>query len=152
MKTILLTLILLLLPSTAFCPELSREWTKNYERKKAKQYQIRLRKLYLSFLWVESKNYWLAYNEKENAGGELQIRPVMIEEVNRLQDSIKFELKDRWNSKQSFKIFAIKMLSHNPELDIVKACQLWNGIRTKSEYVKEVTSTFNKIDYLKGIL
>ncbi|MGB9697719.1 MAG: hypothetical protein ACPL2D_10625 [Ignavibacteria bacterium] len=89
---------------------------------------------------MESSGNWLAYNEMENAGGILQIRPVMIDEVNRLQDSVRFELRDRWNIERSYKIFAIKMMAHNPELDIIKACQLWNGIKTKKSYINAITS------------
>lgn len=144
MKTIAIFIpLFFLLTKTSLCPEVSRNWVRDCEKRTKELYQVRLRKLYLSVLWVESQNYFLAYNEKENAGGGLQIRPVMIDEVNRLQDSIRFELRDRWNPEQSFKIFTIKMLAHNPGLDIVKACKLWNGTKTKKSYVEAITSYYH---------
>ena len=44
---------------------------------------------------VESGNDTLAYNAKENAAGCLQIRPIMVREVNRLLGKDSFKLKDR---------------------------------------------------------
>ena len=141
MKTLIL-LIFCFIPLTAYCPESGRNWVEMHHHKINESRQIQLRRLFRAFCAVESSGNWLSYNESENAGGILQIRPVMINEVNRLQDSVKFELRDRWNIERSYKIFAIKMMAHNPELDIKKACQLWNGIKTKKSYINAITSYY----------
>lgn len=142
MKTLIL-LIFCFIPLTAYCPESGRNWAERYRHTINESRQIQLRRLFRAFCAVESSGNWLAHNEKENAGGILQIRPVMINEVNRLQDSVKFELRDRWNIERSYKIFTIKMIAHNPELDIEKACVLWNGIKTRESYINEITSYYH---------
>jgi hypothetical protein len=42
-------------------------------------------------------------------------------------------------------MFEIKMLAHNPELDIVKACQLWNGAKTKQKYINAIINYYNNL-------
>ena len=143
MKTLIL-LIFYFIPLTAYCPESGRNWAEKYHHTINESRQIQLRRLFRAFCTVESSGNWLAHNERGNAGGILQIRPVMINEVNRLQDSIKFELRDRWNIERSYKIFAIKMMAHNPELNLQKACQLWNGKRTTRQYIAMIEKELNK--------
>ena len=52
---------------------------------------------------VESNFDTMAYNSKENAAGVLQIRPIMVREVNRLLGEDKYTLKDRWSKQKALK-------------------------------------------------
>ena len=56
---------------------------------------------------VESNFDTMAYNSKENAAGVLQIRPIMVREVNRLLGEDKYTLKDRWNKAKSIEMFNV---------------------------------------------
>lgn len=51
------------------------------------------------------------YNEEENAAGPLQIRPIMVDECNRLADlqglSVRFTLEDRWDAEKSREMFEL---------------------------------------------
>jgi len=137
-------LILLLFAQFAYCPESQpdRRWADYYQHKINESRQIRLHRLFWAFVQVESAGYFLAFNEKENAGGLLQIRPVMIKEVNNIQDSLKFEISDRWRMERVRKIFEIVMLSKNPELDIIKACRIWNGLKSPEKYINQIKQNY----------
>lgn len=54
---------------------------------------------------IESDNNSMAFNASENAVGILQIRPIMVLEVNRICELLKLPLKfvdeDRWDAKES---------------------------------------------------
>lgn len=80
-----------------------------------------------AMIHVESRNSPLAYNKKEEAAGVLQIRPIMIREVNRVVGYAKYSLSDRWNRESSIKIFMDIQAYHNPEWDLEKAARIWNG-------------------------
>ena len=56
---------------------------------------------------VESNFDTMAYNSKENAAGVLQIRPIMVREVNRLLGEDKYTLKDRWSKAKSIEMFNV---------------------------------------------
>ncbi len=63
--------------------------------------------------------------------GCLQIRPIMVREVNRIlkhQDStLKFKYKDRWSRKKSIAMFYIWKDFHHPESSNEKIARNWNG-------------------------
>ena len=75
---------------------------------------------------VESNFDTLAYNEKENAAGVLQIRPIMVREVNRLLGEDKYTLKDRWNKAKSIEMFNV-IRSHTKNATNEKIARNWNG-------------------------
>ena len=79
-----------------------------------------------AFAWVESKGNHMAYNEKEDAVGLLQIRPIMVREANRLLGEEAFTLADRWEPLESIDIFCTIMEHKNPKLDIDRAIDIWN--------------------------
>jgi hypothetical protein len=80
---------------------------------------------------VESRGNDSAYCESEKAVGCLQIRPIMLREVNRLLrrsgNEERFSLTDRWSREKSIEIFDTwRSLSHpNDSDEIVARC--WNG-------------------------
>ena len=62
-------------------------------------------------IYVESRGNDSAYHKKEKAVGCLQIRPIMVREVNRVlrkhKVNLKFEMNDRWNRQKSIDMFDI---------------------------------------------
>ena len=75
---------------------------------------------------VESNFDSMAYNSKENAAGVLQIRPIMVREVNRLLGEDKYTLKDRWNKAKSIEMFNV-IRSHTKNATDEKIARNWNG-------------------------
>ena len=79
-----------------------------------------------AIIHVESRGDSMAYNAKEDAVGVLQIRPIMLREVNRLLGYNKYTLNDRWNVAKSKEMFNIvKANIKNPTNERVARC--WNG-------------------------
>jgi len=75
---------------------------------------------------VESNFDTMAYNAKENAVGVLQIRPIMVREVNRLLGEDKYTLKDRWNKAKSIEMFNV-IRSHLKGASDEEIARTWNG-------------------------
>ena len=75
---------------------------------------------------VESGGDTLAYNSKEDAVGCLQIRPIMVREVNRLVGKDSFTLYDRWSKVKSIQMFNI-LRSNIKEASNEKIARVWNG-------------------------
>ena len=75
---------------------------------------------------VESNFDSMAYNAKENAAGVLQIRPIMVREVNRLLGEDKYTLKDRWNKAKSIEMFNV-IRSHLKGASDEEIARTWNG-------------------------
>jgi len=75
---------------------------------------------------VESNFDTMAYNAKENAAGVLQIRPIMVREVNRLLGEDKYTLKDRWSKSKSIEMFNV-IRSHLKGATDEEIARTWNG-------------------------
>jgi soluble lytic murein transglycosylase-like protein len=75
---------------------------------------------------VESNFDTMAYNSKENAVGVLQIRPIMVREVNRLLGEDKYTLKDRWSKAKSIEMFNV-IRSHLKGASDEEIARTWNG-------------------------
>ncbi|MGB1269882.1 MAG: hypothetical protein ACPG45_09095 [Flavobacteriaceae bacterium] len=62
-------------------------------------------------IYVESRGSDDAYNIKEQAAGCLQIRPIMVREINRKLSKwnapFRYTLDDRWNREKSIEMFNI---------------------------------------------
>ena len=88
-------------------------------------------KLLKAIMSVESNYDTEIINHKEDAVGILQIRPIMLREVNRilaLQGSYyRFSLDDRTDSVKSVQMWYIIQGHHNPGYDPMLACRIWNG-------------------------
>ena len=82
--------------------------------------------LIAAIIQVESGGDTLAYNCKEDAVGCLQIRPIMVREVNRLLGKDSFTLQDRWNKAKSIQMFNI-LRSHTKNPTDEKLARNWNG-------------------------
>lgn len=88
-------------------------------------------KLIQALIMVESSGNNNAFNASENAAGCLQIRPIMVREVNRILrkqgDTLKFDLSDRWNRDKSLKMFHIWREYHHPNSTDEVIARNWNG-------------------------
>jgi len=82
--------------------------------------------LLMAVMAVESNFDTMAYNSKENAAGVLQIRPIMVREVNRLLGEDKYTLKDRWNKAKSIEMFNVIRLHLKGATD-EQIARTWNG-------------------------
>lgn len=84
-----------------------------------------------ALIQVESTGNDSAYNSKEDAVGCLQIRPIMVREVNRvlkLQGSDKrYKLKDRWSREKSIEMFNIIADYHSSDESHEVIARRWNG-------------------------
>jgi len=79
-----------------------------------------------AIIHVESRGDSMAYNSKEEAVGVLQIRPIMVREVNRLSGFNKYTLKDRWSVSKSKEMFNIVRLNTTDATN-EKVARRWNG-------------------------
>lgn len=105
-----------------------------------------------ALIYVESSGLDSAYNVIEDAVGCLQIRPIMVREVNRILRKTgkedRFDMKDRWNRKKSLEMFHIWRGYHHPNSTDEVIARNWNG--GPNGYEK--TATLNYWKKVKGRL
>ena len=94
---------------------------------------------------VESKGNPRAVNG--DAVGLLQIRPILVRDINRIlklrKSSKRYTLNDRYNPQKSREMFEIYQSYYNPSGSVEKAIRLWNG---GSGYtVRGTQSYYNKV-------
>tara|TARA_R110000803_G_scaffold49809_3_gene103604 strand:- start:1647 stop:2141 length:495 start_codon:yes stop_codon:yes gene_type:complete len=88
-----------------------------------------------ALILVESRGNDSAIGDRHLVGNEavgaLQIRPIMVREVNRilkLQGKIqRFKLKDRFDRQKSINMFIVWKKWHHPNSDLEKIARNWNG-------------------------
>jgi len=94
-------------------------------------YTNQVKTLVDALILVESSGNPRAYNKKERACGCLQIRPIMLREVNRILRKQKvdrrFTLEDRWNCGLSEEMFYIWVNYHHLNSSDEKIARNWNG-------------------------
>jgi hypothetical protein len=88
-------------------------------------------------IYVESRGNDSAYNTKEDAAGCLQIRPIMVREVNRnlrkWNAPFRYTLDDRWDRQKSIDMFDIMAEEVECCLDLTQmeffeiVARKWNG-------------------------
>jgi soluble lytic murein transglycosylase-like protein len=93
---------------------------------------------------VESKGNPKAVSK--DCVGVLQIRPVLVQDVNEFlkikKSKKRFTLKDRFSVEKSKEMFTLYQKRYNPTNNIEKAIRLWNGgcgysvIKTEKYYQK----------------
>ena len=91
-------------------------------------------KLLAAIIMVESGGDPQAYNASEKAAGILQIRPIMVEEVNRILElrgsTLRFTLADRWCPDESvlmFNVYANHLARVNGPMTTEEVARCWNG-------------------------
>jgi hypothetical protein len=97
----------------------------------------------LALIETESENNQYAVGSR-NDGGILQITPVYIKEVNRIQSDCVYKLEDRFDIQKSLEMFNILNSFHNSELNIEKAILLHNPKAPKS-YKAKIIKRINEI-------
>ena len=100
--------------------------TEEIQPKKSVIAEVKVDRLVEAIMMVESGGDSLAYNSSEDAAGVLQIRPIMMREVNRILGKDSFTLKDRWSKAKSIAMFNVlrsQLKGASPE----KVARTWNG-------------------------
>ena len=115
-------------------------------------------------IYIESRGDSLAYNTKEKAVGVLQIRPIMLREVNRVlrKNKVpgKYVLQDRYSQEKSIEMFNIMAEQVNQdELSQMQFFEIvarrWNGGRRGDKkkatikYWERIKNQLNIINYGK---
>jgi len=84
-----------------------------------------------ALIQVESAGKDHAHNISEDAVGCLQIRPIMVREVNRILrkqgGTFRFKLEDRWDRDKSLEIFHVWREYHHPNSTDETIARNWNG-------------------------
>lgn len=88
-----------------------------------------------AIIYVESKGNDSAIGDRHlgsnYAVGVLQIRPIMVREVNRIlkikKSDKKYQLKDRYDRDKSIEIFLIWKEFHHKDSDYEAIARSWNG-------------------------
>jgi len=94
----------------------------------------RIENLVNALIYVESRGIDSAIGDrhlKEPSVGVLQIRPIMVREVNRICKRIgshqRFTLKDRFDRQKSIHMFLIWKEFHHKDSDFEAIARSWNG-------------------------
>lgn len=96
-----------------------------------------------ALIWVESKGDSKAVGKLDDIG-VLQIRPIIVEDCNRILEKEIFKLEDRLDSLKSVEMFNIIQDHYNPQHDYHWALKLWNSGAPLS-YHRKVMDKFNEI-------
>lgn len=96
-----------------------------------------------ALIWVESKGDSKAVGSKDDVG-VLQIRPIIVEDCNRILKNEGFTLEDRLDSLKSVEMFNIIQDHYNPQHDYHWALKLWNS-GAPLAYHRKVMDKFNEI-------
>jgi hypothetical protein len=100
--------------------------------------------------FVESSFNNKGYNKSENAIGYLQIRKIMVKEIN-LHTSFKFSHQQAFSKEISEKAFMAFQNEFNPAWDLELAARRWNGGRqgelkkSTLEYYQKIKKNYNKV-------
>ena len=68
-----------------------------------------------------------AYNEKEEAAGLLQIRPIMYRHLTQVLKLCDYKINDRWKADKAINMFILFQDHYNPTWNIEVASRDWNG-------------------------
>jgi hypothetical protein len=102
---------------------------------KSIQMALSERDLVTALILVESRGNDSAIGDRHIVGGEavgaLQIRPIMVREVNRIlkiqKSDKRFKLKDRFDRDKTLEMFYIWKNFHHKDSDFEKIARNWNG-------------------------
>ena len=94
-------------------------------------YTLDVEPLIQAMIMVESEGNDSAYHKGEKAAGCLQIRPIMVREVNRIlkiqKSELEYTLEDRWSREKSIEMFHIVNSYHNKNSTYEEIARAWNG-------------------------
>ena len=107
MKTLLIAIAIAIVSSIYAYESVAEVKTVHSQPTKMVKDIVKVSGLIGAIIQVESRDNDSAYNKSEDAVGCLQIRPIMIREVNRLLkirgDSRRYTLLNRWNRQKVLK-------------------------------------------------
>ncbi len=113
--------------------------------------------LIYSMIYIESRGNDSSYCKKENAVGCLQIRPVMVKEVNRflrkMDKTLRYTLDDRWSREKSIEMFKVWYNYRHSESTLEIIARSWNGgprgpkRKSTLNYWKKVELHYDELDY-----
>ena len=83
--------------------------------------------LWQAICMVESGGDHRAYNQRENAAGIGQIRPILVRDCNRICGYERFTLEDRWKPRRSREMFETFVSHYSRTGTDEEAARLWNG-------------------------
>jgi hypothetical protein len=99
-----------------------------FDKKAIDQYKsLMIMSLVDAVMTIESNKNPMAYNVSEKAAGCLQIRPVMLDEINRVIGYNKYSYSDRWDKNKSIQMFIDYQNWRNPNWNFEMAARTWNG-------------------------
>jgi hypothetical protein len=115
------------------------------------------RDLVSALILVESRGNDSAIGDRHIVGGEavgaLQIRPVMVREVNRIlkiqKSNRRFTLKDRYDREKTIEMFYVWKNYHHKDSDYETIARNWNGgpkgykLRSTEKYWNKVEQQLN---------
>ena len=88
-------------------------------------------KLIDAIIHVESRDLDSAVNRKTNAVGCMQIRPIMVADVNRIlrkkQFPLEYDLHDRYKRDKSLQMFYIWKTYYHRRSNLETIARCWNG-------------------------
>ena len=111
---------------------------------------LRLDRLFYAVSQVESGNDPEAHNKREDARGIIQIRSIMVRDVNRILGKDKYTHNDAWNktkSKEMFRIYLMHYHKNGTDEDWAKS---WNGVprgpqkQSTEKYWKKVKKIYEQ--------
>ena len=141
MKHLLILLILISLSIQSKESTIKQDFNKILSEIEFNKELLRRELIINTLVQIESENNNIARNE-DNIG-ILQIRPIMVYEINRILGYKKYRLKDRFDPAKSIEMFKIYTNHHTPSWDLELVCRRWNGgyngelkLSTLSYYLK----------------
>lgn len=139
MKKLFLTILLCLLITPIFAPNIFDILI--FESKPIVYIPKHKLKIIKAIIEVEMPRSYIQAVEavkRETATGNLQIRDVMLNEVNRLIGFECFKPEDRFDDNKSIQMFIVYQDYYNPSWDYKKAALLWNmGSNYKKATIKQ---------------
>ena len=97
----------------------------------------------MALIQVESGGKDNALGTKNDTGC-LQITPILVKEVNRLQSDRRYTMNDALNRKRSIEMYNIIQGYYNPEKDLHLALKIWNP-KAPLSYHKKVQAEYEKL-------
>jgi hypothetical protein len=109
--------------------------------------------LLTALIFVESRGNDSAIGDRHLVGNEavgaLQIRPIMVREVNRILKiqgkTERFDLKDRFDRQQSIRMFMVWKNYHHKDSSPEKIARNWNG-GPKGYKLDRTVKYWNKVE------
>jgi hypothetical protein len=146
LKITFICLMGILLHQRSFAPNVSEPiylYVNHYHNKELEERKIKIVKAIYEVEHPHTIQQAIAANIRESAIGILQLRPVAIQEANRIVGYNKYFLNDRVDSTKSIEIFFVIQTFWNPSFDAQKAAYIWVGGSNYQNATKEQWKKLN---------